>query len=161
MGTGGGFCALAAIMRMLDAIGINPLFASAMHLVMAQRLIRRLDDETKQPYQPDDGLKAQLKSVIDSLPPELERPNIDEITLYTPGKSDENPFGYKGQIAIREQLEMTPGIQQLLRKPANQLTSDMLQAKAVEDGMITMLHDGILKAIRGETTLEEVYRVVS
>ncbi len=153
--------ASAAIMRMLDAIGINPLFASAMHLVMAQRLIRRLDDETKQPYQPDDGLKAQLKSVIDSLPPELERPNIDEITLYTPGKSDENPFGYKGQIAIREQLEMTPGIQQLLRKPANQLTSDMLQAKAVEDGMITMLHDGILKAIRGETTLEEVYRVVS
>ncbi len=153
--------ASAAIMRMLDAIGINPLFASAMHLVMAQRLIRRLDDETKQPYQPDDDLKAQLKSVIDTLPPELERPNIDEITLYKPGKSDENPFGYKGQIAIREQLEMTPGIQQLLRKPANQLTSDMLQAKAVEDGMITMLHDGVLKAIRGETTLEEVYRVVS
>lgn len=152
--------ASAAIMRMLDAIGINPLFASAMHLVMAQRLVRRLDEATKQAYQPDDALKAQLSSIIDSLPSTVQKPNIEEITLYKPGQSDENPFGYKGQIAIREQLAMTPGIQQLLRQPAIQLSADMIQQRAVEDGMLTMLHDGVLKAIRGETTLEEVFRVV-
>jgi len=150
----------AALTRMLDSVGINPLFASAMHLVMAQRLVRRLDDTTKQPYQPENALKQQLRSVIDTFPPGLERPNLDSLTLYKPGTSTNNPFGYKGQLAIREQLLMTPGVQQLLRLPPNQVTTEMLQAKAVEEGMRTMLHDGLLKAFAGLTTLDEVYRVV-
>jgi type II secretory ATPase GspE/PulE/Tfp pilus assembly ATPase PilB-like protein len=145
---------------MLDAIGVNPLFASAMHLVMAQRLVRRLDDETKQPYQPDDALKAQLQTVIDKLPPNLEKPDINAITLYKPGSSTDVPFGYKGQMALREQFVMTPGIQELLRLPVGQVTTEMLETKAVEDGMLTMLQDGLLKAIAGITTIEEVYRVV-
>jgi len=152
--------AAAALTRMLDAIGINPLFASAIHLIMAQRLIRRLDDATKQPYKPDEALKTQLKSVIDSLPPNIPRPDLNQITLYKPGSSSANPFGYNGQIAIREQLLMTPGVQQLLRLPPNQITTEILQAKAVEEGMRTMLHDGLLKAFAGLTTLQEVYRVV-
>ena len=152
--------AAAALTRMLDAIGINPLFASAMHLVMAQRLVRRLDEETKQGYKPDEALKKQLQTVIDTLPPNWERPNLEEVTLYKPGSSSENPFGYKGQIAIREQFRMTPGIQQLLRMPIGQVTTEMLEKRAIEDGMLTMLQDGILKAIAGTTTIEEVYRVV-
>lgn len=152
--------AAAALTRMLDAIGINPLFASAMHLVMAQRLVRRLDQETRQPYKPDDTLKAQLQTVIDGLPPGVSKPNLDEITLYKPGSSKENPFGYKGQMALREQFQMTPGIQQLLRLPPGQVTTEMLEEKAIQDGMLTMKQDGILKAIEGITTIEEVYRVV-
>lgn len=152
--------AAAALTRMLDFIGINPLFASAMHLIMAQRLIRRLDDATKQAYQPDDGLRAQLQSVIDSLPPGIERPDLTNITLYKPGKSAENPFGYTGQMAIREQMRMTPGIQQLLRLPPNQITTEMFQEKAIADGMVTMKQDGVLKVLQGITTIEEVYRVV-
>lgn len=153
--------AAAALARMLDLIGVNPLFASAMRLVMAQRLIRRLDDQTKQAYRPDDALKAQLSKVINSFPPNLERPDMESVTLYKPGSSQKNPFGYSGQLAIREQLVMTPGIQQMLRLPPNQITTDMLQAKAVEEGMLTMLQDGLLKAFSGQTTIEEVYRVVS
>jgi type II secretory ATPase GspE/PulE/Tfp pilus assembly ATPase PilB-like protein len=152
--------AAAALTRMLDFIGVNPLFASAIHLIMAQRLVRVLDDATKQPYQPDDGLKAQLKTVIDTLPPGVERPDANQITLYKPGSSDAVPFGYTGQTPLREQMQMTPGIQQLLKLPPNQITTDMLEKKAIEDGMITMLQDGVLKAIAGTTTLEEVYRVV-
>lgn len=152
--------AAAALTRMLDAIGVNPLFASAMHLVMAQRLVRRLDDKTKQEYRPDDKLKAQLKTVLDDLPKNVEKPNLDEIKLYKAGSSKENPFGYRGQIAIREQLKMTPGVQEMLRLPPNKITTEALNEKAMEDGMLTMLQDGILKAINGETTLEEVYRVV-
>ncbi|HJQ08472.1 MAG TPA: GspE/PulE family protein [Candidatus Saccharimonadales bacterium] len=152
--------AAAALTRMLDFVGINPLFASAMHLIMAQRLVRRLDDATKQPYKPDEGLCAQLQQVIDTFPPGVERPDVHNITLYKAGSSAENPFGYRGQLAIREQLQMTPGIQQLLRLPPNQITTDMLQKKAIEDGMLTMLQDGILKAFQGVTTLEEVYRVI-
>lgn len=152
--------AAAALTRMLDMVGINPLFANAMHLVMAQRLVRRLDDETKQPYHPDEHLKTQLKNIIATFPPNLERPDINSITLYKPGSSQKNPFGYTGQLAIREQLVMTPGVQQLLRLPPNQITTDMLQAKAVEEGMRTMLQDGLGKAFAGQTTLEEVFRVV-
>jgi type II secretory ATPase GspE/PulE/Tfp pilus assembly ATPase PilB-like protein len=153
--------AAAALTRMIDFIGINPLFASAMHLIMAQRLVRRLDQSTRQAYQPDEGLKAQLQAVIDGLPPGIPKPDITNLTLYKPGKSAENPFGYAGQIPIREQMQMTPGVQQLLRLPQEQITTDVLQARAVQDGMITMLQDGILKAIEGTTTIEEVYRVVS
>lgn len=152
--------AAAALTRMLDAIGINPLFASAMHLVMAQRLVRRLDQDTRQPYAPDDALKAQLQTVIDGLPPGFDKPDLSNLTLYKPGSSNEVPFGYKGQIALREQFQMTPGIQQLLRLPPGQVTTEMLEKKAVEDGMLTMLQDGILKSIEGITTIEEVYRVV-
>lgn len=152
--------AAAALTRMLDAIGINPLFSSAMHLVMAQRLVRRLDDTSKQPYRPDDALKKQIQSVLDTLPPTVKKPSLDDATLYKPAPSADNPFGYKGQIALREQLKMTPGVQEILRLPPNQVTTELLEKKAVEEGMTTMLQDGILKVLRGETTLSEVYRVV-
>jgi general secretion pathway protein E len=131
-----------------------------MHLVMAQRLVRRLDDSSKQPYKPDEGLKKQLQSVIDTFPPNIEKPDVNQITLYKQASSEQNPFGFSGQLAVREQLMMTPGVQELLKLPPNQLTTDMLEKKAVEEGMRTMLHDGILKAIAGQTTLEEVYRVL-
>lgn len=152
--------AAAALTRMLDAIGINPLFASAMHLVMAQRLVRRLDDTTKQAYKPDEGMKKQLQDIIDTLPSNIKKPDIDSIQLYKPGTSTDNPFGYKGQLALREQFQMSEGIQQLLRLPPNQVTTEMLEKQASKDGMLSMKQDGVLKALAGHTTLEEVYRVV-
>jgi len=152
--------AAAALARMLDMVGINPLFANAMHLVMAQRLVRRLDEATKQAYKPDEALKSQLTAVVESLPPHLQKPDLTDLTLYKPGSSADNPFGYSGQLALREQLQMTAGVQQMLRLPPNQITTEMLQAKAVAEGMRTMLQDGVLKAIAGLTTIEEVYRVV-
>lgn len=155
-----GASAAAALTRMLDMVGINPLFASAMHLVMAQRLVRRLDETTKQAYQPDEALAAQLKIVIDGLPASTAKPDMEKITLYKPGKSAENPFGYTGQMAIREQMVMTPGVQKMLKLPPNQITTEALEAVAVQEGMRTMLQDGVLKALAGQTTIEEVYRVV-
>jgi type II secretory ATPase GspE/PulE/Tfp pilus assembly ATPase PilB-like protein len=152
--------AVAALTRMLDLIGINPLFASAIHLIMAQRLVRVLDEKTKQAYKPDDGLKAQLQAVIDTLPPGIVRPDLNTITLYKAGKSADNPFGYTGQLPLREQLQMTPGIQGMLRQPPSHITTEALQEIAVQDGMLTMLQDGVLKALQGVTSLEEVYRVV-
>ncbi len=152
--------AAAAVTRMLDFIGINPLFASAIHLIMAQRLVRILDDKTKQGAPADEGTKAQVQAILDTLPPNVPRPDISNLQLYKPGSSTEHPFGYVGQAPIREQMQMTPGVQELLRLPPNQITTDMLERKAISDGMITMLQDGILKVVEGKTTLEEVYRVV-
>jgi type II secretory ATPase GspE/PulE/Tfp pilus assembly ATPase PilB-like protein len=150
----------AALSRMLDMVGINPLFASAIRLVMAQRLVRRLDERTKKPFQPDEALKRQLQTVIDSLPPQVQKPNLSDVTLYKAGSSADNPFGYAGQLPIREQLLMTPGVANLLGRPPNEITTEILEAQAVKEGMQTMLQDGVLKAIAGLTTIEEVYRVV-
>jgi general secretion pathway protein E len=127
---------------------------------MAQRLVRRLDDSSKQPYQPDESLKAILKSVIDRLPQSIQKPDINHITLYKPTKTESNPFGYRGQIAIREQLVMSSSVTQLLKLPPNQISTEMIERAAVEEGMVTMLQDGVLKAISGLTSLEEIYRVV-
>lgn len=152
--------AAAALTRMLDMVGINPLFASAIRLVMAQRLVRRLDDSSKQAYKPDEALKAEIKKVIDGLPPQIKKPDLDDLTLYKAAPSEANPFGYSGQLAIREQLVMSPKVQDILKKPDNEITTEQLQAAAIDGGMRTMLQDGVLKAIAGLTSIEEVYRVV-
>lgn len=150
----------AALTRLIDFVGINPLFASAIQLIMSQRLVRKLDKSSKTSYQPDAALKRQIQEVIDSLPPNMKKPNIDKITLYKPKPTKDNPFGYKGQTAIREQLIMTDGIRDILSKPPADISTDMIEKAAIKDGMLTMLQDGILKVINGETTVEEVYRVV-
>lgn len=152
--------ASAALTRMMDAIGINPLFASAIRMVMAQRLVRRLDDNTKQEYQPDADMLASLKLVISSLPKTVKKPDINSLKLYRPMPSVANPFGFKGQVALREQLPMTSAIQTILRMPPNEVSTELIEKKAAEEGMLTMLQDGVLKAVAGQTTIEEVYRVV-
>ncbi len=152
--------AATALTRLADIIGQNPLFVSAIRLVMAQRLVRRLDDDLKQPYQPDEAVLAQLRSVIDSLPEGVERPNLDELKLYKPGTSAENPYGYKGQLAIREQFLMSGEIRRLLQTTTAVPSSDEIETAAIKSGMRTMRQDGFLKAISGQTTIEEIYRVL-
>lgn len=152
--------AAAALTRLGDVIGQNPLFVSAIRLIMAQRLVRRLDDETKQPYQPDEATKAHLQAIIDTLPQGVERPNLDTIQLYKPGSSAGNPYGYRGQIVIREQMTMTDEIRAALDAASGVVSTVALEAAAIRGGMLTMQQDGVLKVLRGETTLEEVYRVV-
>jgi type IV pilus assembly protein PilB len=152
--------ASAALTRMMDVIGQNPLFVSAIRLVMAQRLVRRLDDATKQAYQPDDATKQRIQEVIDSLPADVPKPDISNLQLYRPGSSPENPYGYKGQVALREQFLMNGPIRTLLEHPDKILSAHDIESAALASGMRTMLQDGILKVVNGETTLEEIYRVI-
>lgn len=153
--------AAAAMTRMLDAMGENPLFISAIRLIQAQRLCRRLDDQTRIQYRPDEALRAQLSRVFAEMPPGVQTPDVNDIILYKAGSTPERPFGYDGQIALRELMLMDEGLVALLKKPKNEITATEIERKAVEDGrMLTMLQDGVLKAIEGKTTLEEVYRVV-
>lgn len=151
--------AAAAISRLMDSIGQNPLFVSAIRLIMAQRLVRRLDDETKEAYSPPEHIMEGLRRVVSNLPPGFDKPDLTGIQLYKPGKSAENPYGYSGQIALREQFMMTGPIRTLLEN-GGQPTAQEIEQAAVESGMLTMLQDGILKVISGETSLEEVLRVV-
>jgi type II secretory ATPase GspE/PulE/Tfp pilus assembly ATPase PilB-like protein len=152
--------AAAALTRLMDVVGQNPLFVSAIRLVMAQRLVRRLDEQTKVPYQPDQTVLAGIQSIIDTLPADIERPNLANLQLYKPGKSAENPFGYRGQIALREQFTMTGPMRELLEHPPETLSAQTIEESAIRSGMTTMLQAGILHVLQGETTLEEIYRVV-
>lgn len=152
--------AAAALTRMLDAIGENPLFINSIRLITSQRLVRRLDDATKQPYQPDENVQQFIRKVVASLPESGDRPNVDTITLYKPGTSEQYPFGYTGQFAIREFMQMSPQIQVVLRKSAREITTNDLEAAAIAGGMLTLQQIGVLKALKGETTIDEVFRVV-
>jgi type II secretory ATPase GspE/PulE/Tfp pilus assembly ATPase PilB-like protein len=150
----------AALTRIMDVVGENPLFASAIRLVMAQRLVRKLDDNTKQPVEPDEETIKRIQEVVDSLPSAEKKPDLNGLKLYVPGKSPDNPYGFRGQVPIREQFKMTPELAKLLQTEGRRLSTQEIEDAAVKSGMRTMLQDGILKVIAGETTLEEVYRVI-
>lgn len=150
----------AALTRIMDVVGENPLFASAIRLVMAQRLVRKLDDNTKQPIEPDEETIKRIQEVVDSLPSAEKKPDLNGLKLYVPGKSPDNPYGFRGQVPIREQFKMTPELAKLLQTEGRRLSTQEIEDAAVKSGMRTMLQDGILKVIAGETTLEEVYRVI-
>jgi general secretion pathway protein E len=127
---------------------------------MAQRLVRKLDDSLKQPYQPDEATIRKLAAVIETFPENIPRPDLNGLQLYKPGSSPDNPYGYSGQIALREQFLMTGDIRQLMEHGGLELSAQEIEAAAVRSGMRTMLQDGVLKVLAGETTVEEVYRVV-
>lgn len=152
--------AAAALTRIADIIGQNPLFISAIRLVMAQRLVRRLDDQTKQAYPPSEAEWQKINDALGALPESVPRPNLEGLQLYKAGKSAENPFGYAGQLEVREQFTMSNELRELLTNPQLTVTTDSIEAAAAKGGMLTMLQDGMLKAIAGLTTLEELYRVI-
>jgi type II secretory ATPase GspE/PulE/Tfp pilus assembly ATPase PilB-like protein len=152
--------AAAALTRMADIIGQNPLFVSAIRLIMAQRLVRKLDDASKQPYTPSDAEWKAIHAVLATLPTDIEQPNLEGLQLYKPGSSTDNPYGYSGQIAIREQFTMADPIRRLLETGGSNISAQMIEEAAIASGMRTMLHDAILKVIAGETTMDEIFRVV-
>ena len=152
--------AAAALTRLMDVIGENPLFASAIRLVMAQRLVRKLDEKTRQAYQPSKEELEYIKKVVDSLPEGVNRPNLDGLQLYKQGSSPENPYGFRGQIALREQFLMSGEILKLLQGGNRSATTEQIEQAASKSGMMTMMQDGMLKVIAGETSLEEISRVI-
>lgn len=152
--------AAAAFSRMIDMIGQNPIFANAVRMVISQRLVRRLDDTTKQEYEPDETTKQWLRDNLGDLPEGIERPNLDNFKLYKPGSSEEVPFGYKGRIMIYEQMLIDDNVQRFIRGDLADIDISQIETAAKESGMLTMLQDGLLKVLNGETTLEEINRVL-
>ena len=151
--------AASALSRMMAMVGENPLFSSAIRMVIAQRLVRRLDEESKESHQPEDHLLNHLRTNLESLPESINKPNIDDAQFYQAVPSERSPFGFSGQTAVVEILKMTSGLSQLLRKSANELSTDDIHQQALMDGMVTIKQNAMLKALSGETSLEEAIRV--
>lgn len=150
----------AAFSRMIDLIGVNPIFSSAIRLVIAQRLVRRLHNETKEEYEPDEATRKYVKSVLKDLPDSVEKPDFDTFKLWRPVPSDDIPFGYKGRVVIMEQMVVNENIQKFLRGEVEDIHTEVIEKEATKGGMVTLLQAGVLAALRGETTLDEVARVI-
>ncbi len=149
----------AAFSRMIDLIGVNPIFSSAIRLVIAQRLVRRLDDN-KEEYEPDEATRKWVKNALKDLPDHIDRPDLDSFKLWRPVPSAESPFGYKGRVVIMEQMVVTDSVQKFLRGDVEDINTTDIEKAARGDGMVTLLEQGVLAALRGETTLDEVNRVI-
>lgn len=150
----------AAFSRMIDMIGANPIFSSAIRLVIAQRLVRRLDDNSKEEYEPDEATKRWVREVLSDLPSDYEKPDLDNFKLWKPVISEKSPFGYVGRIVLMEQMIVTEKIQKFLSGEELEMNPDIIEKTAKQEGMVTLLQKGVLAALRGETTLEEVGRVI-
>ena len=150
----------AAFSRMIDLIGQNPIFSSAIRLVIAQRLVRKLHDATKEAYEPDDATRKWVKEVLADVPNDVEVPDLDTFKLWKPVPSDEAPFGYAGRFVVMEQMVVNEKIQAFLRGDEDEVHAGIIEKAAKQGGMLTLLQVGVLAALRGETTLDEVNRVI-
>ncbi len=148
--------AAGAIPRLID-MGIEPfLITSSTNVVLAQRLVRKLCEhckfKVKIPAETLQEIQNELKNI-----PANDQPKTQEVTLYAgKGCRQCNDSGYKGRFGIFEVLSVTETIKQMALK---RVSASELTELAIKEGMITMKQDGLLKAMNGETSFEEVWRV--
>ncbi|HEY8886726.1 MAG TPA: GspE/PulE family protein [Candidatus Microsaccharimonas sp.] len=173
--------AATSLPRLLD-MQIEPfLIASTIRAVVGQRLVRRLHRASRQSFVPTPEEQAQIIKLFGlhegqdfRVIHELEKQAASEglggdtplstnetgfISLWRADKDfkeDDAQEGYKGRIGIYEVLTNSPEVKKYIMTRAS---SDQIQAQAIIEGMMTMQIDGLIKALRGETTIEEVLRV--
>ena len=158
--------AAGAIPRMIDMGVESFLIVSTVKTVIAQRLVRRLSD-TKEQYFLSEAERQSISKLVDldRLLNFLKSEKIvkddatwETIPFYKPKPSEEAKDGYKGRVGIHEVLSVSTSIKEMILKGAS---VDELEKRAKEEGMMTMLEDGIFLAVQGVTSTEEVLRVVS
>jgi type IV pilus assembly protein PilB len=146
--------AAGALPRLTD-MKVEPfLVASTVNVIIAQRLIRKICDKCKA------SVTLNAADLAQNIGPDILKKNFGvkkEIIVYK-GKGCEvcHFTGYEGRIGIFEVLEVTKNVKELI---AAKKDSDVIEKAAVDNGMRTMLEDGLLKVSKGLTTIEEVLRV--
>lgn len=150
----------AAFSRMIDMIGMNPIFSSAIRLLIAQRLVRKLDKNAKE-YIPDEATKKWVRNVLEGVPAEKLPQDISgDFKLWKPVASEDSPFGYRGRIVVMEMMVVNDNIAAFLRGERGVISTEAIEAQARKDGLLTLLQQGVISALRGDTTIEEVNRVI-
>ena len=140
--------AATGVTRMLDMGVEDYLLTSTVNAILAQRLVRMLDPESREPYE-------LLPEVVEEIGLK-ELGERDRYVFYRPVASEINPTGYRGRTSILELLVMSDPIRRQVMRHA---TSGEIQHLAVEEGMRTMYFDGLNKCLQGVTSLDEVLRV--
>jgi type IV pilus assembly protein PilB len=158
--------AAGTIARLVD-MKIEPfLLTSTLSVIIAQRLIRQLaDTKERKPITKEEI--SQLEKIIDMdrVMKFLKEEKVvekgatwEKISLYHPKPGSETEDGYRSRIGIHEVLRVSPAIKELIMKGA---PTQEIEDQAKSEGMLTMIEDGVFKAVQGLTTIEEVLRVVS
>ena len=158
--------AAGAIPRLIDMKAEPFLIASTLNVVIAQRLVRRLCNNSKKYNLTDSDIKnlsqhANLEDILLMMKKEKvikEKETFKTIDFYKPVSSKKCPDGYKGRVGIYEILNATETIKELIVKRAS---SDAIELQAKRDGMRTMIEDGFIKAAQGLTSIEEILRVIA
>jgi type II secretory ATPase GspE/PulE/Tfp pilus assembly ATPase PilB-like protein len=146
------------IVRLLD-MGIDPFnFADALLGILAQRLVRTLCMKCREAYRPDRSEFDEMVREYGEQP--FQRLNIaynDTFILYRPKGCDAcDKTGYKGRMGIHELIVATDAIKRLIQKHE---TIEGIRGLAIEEGMTTLMQDGIYKSIQGFTDFKQVRRV--
>ena len=158
--------ASGTVARLVDMGVESFLMVSTLKVAVGQRLVRRLTEEHREPYtlSADEKAKLSKHADLDRILETMKEEKIiksnatwNSIPFYhvKEGIGDE---GYKGRAGIHEILVISPTIKEMVMSNA---TSDQIEDQARKEGMLTMLEDGIYKAARGVTTIEEVLRVIN
>lgn len=158
--------AAGTVARLIDMGVESFLLVSTLRVAIGQRLVRRLADD-KVPYvltkaeRDEIGQHVNLDLILKTLKEEklvADGATWNDIPFYHPKEKGETEDGYKGRMGIHEVLEVTPTIKDMVIAAK---TGDEVEAQARKEGMLTMLEDGIYKAARGFTSIEEVLRVIN
>ncbi|MCA9391855.1 Flp pilus assembly complex ATPase component TadA [candidate division WWE3 bacterium] len=148
--------AAGALPRMLDMHAEPFLLASTIQLIVAQRLVRVVNPETSEEYQPDEKVENMIRETLGALfPPDIPKGGL---RLVRPKPDADQSEQYLGRIGIYEVINMTEKIARLVLERE---TADSIEKEAINSGMVKMIQDGLLKAIQQKTTLEEVLRVAA
>ncbi|MGD9583802.1 MAG: type II secretion system ATPase GspE [Lysobacterales bacterium] len=140
--------AAGGITRLLDMGVEDYLLSSTVNGILGQRLVRKLARDSAEAY-------PALPEVVSQF--ELERFTSERpIRLYKPVPTVAVPTGYHGRTTIMEFLRMSDPLRRLVMKHAD---TGIIEQAAREEGMRTMYEDGLVKALAGVTTIEEVLRV--
>ena len=86
--------------------------------------------------------------------------DFDNIVLYDPVETEEDPFGYSGRTVLMEQLVVNDDIAKFIRGDVVDINVKAIEDVAKANGMLTLEQKGVIAALKGETTLEEVSRVI-
>ncbi|MFA5986727.1 MAG: GspE/PulE family protein [Parcubacteria group bacterium] len=152
--------AIATIPRLME-LGVKPtLIPSATNVFMAQRLVRTLCENCKEQYVPAQETIEMFMKMVALISPKAKLEIPKQITsIYRAVGCDQcHNTGYKGRIGIFEVLTMTSTIEQMILDLASETE---IMKSAIEDGLVTMTQDGVLKALKGQTTIEEIMRVTT
>jgi len=141
--------ASSTVNRLLDMGVEDYLLTSTVIGILAQRLVRKLCPNCKEPYH-------ALPEVVEQLGLAKFADTSDITLFHAKGCAQCGQTGYLGRFCILEMLPMTDPLRSLVMKHAN---SNELKAEAQRGGMLTMYEDGMRKAIHGDTTFEEILRV--
>jgi type II secretory ATPase GspE/PulE/Tfp pilus assembly ATPase PilB-like protein len=151
--------AAGAVPRFL-AMNVKPfLLAPALNVIMGQRLVRRVCEKCKEELKVDEKDMKRISKLLAEIPEDHpDRPDTSNMK-FVKGKGCDacNGLGYKGRIGIYEIMAMTPEIEKIIL--GGKVSEFDMKKIAVENGMLTMVQDGINKALQGITSIEEVFRV--